>query len=242
MKEKFPLSLLKAVSDWQRSSNAKRADILKDECKALSDDFRRCSLVCYRQIALPKEGVWRLIGEDWLSEKISSWTTDIEVAKAFKGGVPPQGQGFQGTILSLHPPAGSVIVNLSKLFRDADFLAAMEANKAQITGYHEGAGRYADSQSEVVLEIDAVTPEDIYSLGGHSSPLNELIAEAADLIYQRSPTDEERQKLLLDAAQAGVTTGPSWLNMDATRRVLKRTKPKGEALHDIKRQQDSGSS
>ncbi|WP_215750507.1 hypothetical protein [Gluconobacter sp. P5H9_d] len=91
---------------------------------------------------------------------------DIEVAKAFKVGVPPQGQDFQGTIIYLHSPEGSVIVNLSKLFRNSDFLAVMKANKSNITGYQEGAGRYGNSEKEVVLEIGAVTPEDIYSLGG----------------------------------------------------------------------------
>ncbi|GFE98131.1 MULTISPECIES: hypothetical protein [Acetobacteraceae] len=240
MEEKFPLSLLQAVSDWQRSSNVKRANKLKAECKDLPAEFRSCLLVCYRQIALPKEGVWNLIGEDCLPEKISSWTLDIEVAKAFKGGVPPEGQGFQGTILYLYPPPDSIIVNLSKLFRDADFLAAMEMNQSYITGYHDGAGRYRGGQNEVVLEIDAVMPEDIYSLGGYSSPLKELVAQAAELVYRRSATDEERQNLLLDATHAGVSAGPSWLNMDATRRVLARTKPQAEVLHDVKRRQDSG--
>lgn len=239
MQDKFPLSLLQAVSDWQRSSTQKRAQTLKAECEALPLEFRTCLLVCYRQIALPKGGVWNLIGEDRLPEKISSWTLDIEVAKAFKGGVPPEGQGFQGTILYLYPPPGSVIVNLSKLFRDAAFLEAMKKNEQHITGYHDGAGRYENSQSEVVLEIDAVTPEDIYSLGGHSSPLEKLVAQAADLVYRRSATEEERQQLFLDATRAGVSAGPSWLKMDATRRVLARTKPRAEVLREMKRQQDA---
>jgi hypothetical protein len=239
MQDKFPLSLLQAISDWQRSSNKTRAQKLKAECAALPEEFQTGLLVCYRQIALPKGGVWSLIGEDCLPEKISSWTLDIEVAKAFKGGVPPVGQGFQGTILYLYPPPGSVIVNLSKLFRDAAFLAAMEKNKSCISGYQDGAGRYKNGQSEVVLEIDAVTPEDIYSLGGHSSPLEELVAQAADLVYRRPATEAERQQLFLDATRAGVSGGPSWLNMDATRRVLARTKPHAEVLREVKRQQDA---
>lgn len=239
MQDKFPLSLLQAVSDWQRSSTQKRAQALKAECEALSSEFRTCLLVCYRQIALPKGGVWSLIGEERLPEKISSWTLDIEVAKSFKGGVPPEGQGFQGTILYLYPPPGSVIVNLSKLFRDAAFLEALKKNEKNITGYHDGAGRYENSQSEVVLEIDEVTPEDIYSLGGHSSPLEKLVAQAADLMYRRSATEEERRQLFLDATRAGVSAGPSWLKMDATRRVLARTKPRADVLREVKRQQDA---
>lgn len=239
MKDKFPLPLLQAVSDWQRSSTEKRAQALKAECEALPAEFRTCLLVCYRQIALPKGGVWDLIGEDRLPEKISSWTLDIEVAKAFKGGVPPEGQGFQGAIIFLYPPQGNVIANLSKLYRDPAFLEAMERNKSNITGYYDGAGRHENSQSEVVLEIDAVTPEDIYSLGGHSSPLEELVAQAADLVYRRPATEAERQQLFLDATRAGVSAGPSWLNMDATRRVVARTKPQAEVLREIKRLQDA---
>ncbi|WP_137719284.1 hypothetical protein [Methylobacillus flagellatus] len=239
----FSLSLLQAVSDWQRGGDAKqnkkRGQKLKEVCTSLPEKYRTCLLVCYRQIALPKGGVWDLIGEDRLPEKISSWTLDIEVAKAFKGGVPPARQGFQGTILYLYPPPGSVLVNLSKLYRDPAFLEAMERNKGNITGYYEGAGRYENSQSEVVLEIDAVTPEDIYSLGGHSSPLEELVAQAADLVYRRPTTEAERQQLFLDATHAGVSAGPSWLNMDATRRVLARTEPQAERLREIKRLQDA---
>lgn len=239
MQDKFPLSLIQTISDWQRSSSETRAQKLKAECAALSEEFRTCMLVCYRQIALPKGGVWNLIGDDRLPEKISSWTLDIEVAKAFKGGVPPAGQGFQGTILYLYPPPGSVVVNLSKLFRDTAFLDAMEKNKSSIMCYQDGAGRYKNSQNEVVLEIDAVTPEDIYSLGGHSSPLEELVAQAANLVYRRPATEAERQQLFLGATEAGVGVGPSWLNMDATRRVLARTKPHAEVLREVKRQQDA---
>lgn len=93
------------------------------------------------------------------------------------------------------------------LFRDADFLEAMKENEQRITGYHDGAGRDENSQSEVVLEINAVSPEDIYSLGGHSSPLEKLVAQAADLVYRRSATAEERKQLFLDAARAGVGAG-----------------------------------
>lgn len=237
----FPLSLLQAISDWQRGGSAtqseRRGQVLKKECTSLPEHYRTCLLVCYRQVALPKAGVWSLIGQGCLPEKISSWTLDLEVAKAFKGGVPPQGQGFQGTILYLYPPPGRIIVNLSKLYRDSAFIEALEKNKGNITGYHQGAGCFRNSQCEVVLEIDAVTPEDIYSLGGHSTPLKKLVSQAADLVYRRPTTEAERQQLLLEATHAGVNAGPGWLNMDATRRVLARTKPQAATLAELKRRQ-----
>ena len=58
-------------------------------------------LCCFRQIALDKGSVWDLLAENKLDEKISSWTTDLQIAKTFKGGVPPQGQGWQGLIFVL---------------------------------------------------------------------------------------------------------------------------------------------
>jgi hypothetical protein len=241
MQDAFNLPLLQAISDWQRGGDAKqnirRAKALKSACESLPEEYRTCLLVCYRQIALPKGGVWDLIGEGRLPEKISSWTLDIEAAKAFKGGVPPEGQGFQGTIVHLFPPPGTVVVNLWKLYQNPGFIEALEKNKATIIGYHDGAGRYKGSQSEVVLEIDAVTPEDIYSLGGHSSKVDELVSQAADLVYRRPSTREEREALLLAATASGITAGPKWLNMDATRRVLAKTKPKAAVLAELKRQE-----
>jgi hypothetical protein len=122
MSDQFPLPLLQAISDWQRGGDAKqnkaRGKKLKEACASLPDKYRACSMCCFRQIALPKGGVWDLIGEDRLPEKISSWTLDIEVAKGFKGGVPPEGQGYQGVILCLRPPPTSVIINLSELYRN----------------------------------------------------------------------------------------------------------------------------
>lgn len=241
MSAEFGLPLLQAISDWQRSATTSRAQTLKSMCVALPDEYRTCHLVCYRQIALPKEGIWALIGEDRLPEKISSWTVATEVAKAFKGGVPPDGQGYQGTILYLYPPPGSVIVNLSKLYQNPAFTDAMKQNSADILGYGNGAGRWGNSQSEVVLEIDAVTPEDIYALGGHSSPLDELVVQAAGLVYRRPSTREEQHALFLQAEQAAITAGPKWLNMDATRRVLANTRPHAERLGEIKRQQKNES-
>jgi len=236
----FDLRLLQTISDWQRSSTTSRAQALKEACASLPNEYRTCQLVCYRQIALPKGGIWALIGENRLPEKVSSWTNAIEAAKAFKGGVPPDGQGYQGTILYLYPPPESVIVNLSKLYQNPAFTDAMDQNRAAIAGHADGAGRWENSQSEVVLEIDAVTPEDIYSLGGYSSPLDELVAEAANLVYRRPSTSQEREGLLLQAQQAGISAGPKWLNMDATRRVLAKTKPHAEQLGEIKRQQEKG--
>ncbi len=240
----FERSLLQAISDWQRGGDArqnrKRGIALKDACASLPRKYRSSALCCFRQIALPKGGVWDLIGEDRLSEKISSWTTSIEVAKRIKGGVPPQHQGYQGVIFCLRPKCEDVIINLAELYRAPSFKAALEHNKASITGCHEGAGRYANDQSEVVLEIAAVTQQDIYSMGGYSSPFEQLVDIAADAAYGLHATQEQRDALLLKAEQVRAESGPHWLDPKATQRVLNRLQAPSAQLREIKRQQDSG--
>lgn len=240
----FNLSLLQAISDWQRGGdvkqNRRRGEALKEACSSLPDTYRTSVLDCFRQVALEKGSVWDLIGEDRLAEKVSSWTLDIEVAKEFKNGVPPDGQGYQGVIFCIKPLAkNQVIVNLRDLYKSPAFCDAMERNKSAIVGFSDGAGRYRDSQSEVVLEIDAVTHADIYSLGGHSSPFEQLVAQAVELTYGRAATPEEMEALLLKVGHIRPQAGPKWLTPEATKRVLARTKPKAEALAEIKRGQDA---
>jgi hypothetical protein len=236
------LKFLQAVSDWQRGGDAKqnlrRGLALKAACAHLTEQFRTSSLDCFRQVGLKKGSVWDLIGENHLTEKVSSWTYDIEVAKAFKGGVPPDGQGYQGVIFCINPPPSNcVIVNLRELYGNHEFRDAMERNKSTIEAFSDGAGLYWDRQSEVVLEIEAVSQEDIYSLGGHSSPFDQLVALAADLTYGREANPQEVGKLLLMAEHLRKKAGPKWLTPEATKRVLARTKPKAEALAEIKRNQ-----
>lgn len=238
-KELFDLPLLKAVSDWQRGGDARqnmrRGKALKEACEYLPDNYRTCGLLCFRQVALPKGGVWSLIGENRLPEKISSWTVDIGVAKLFKGGVPPEGQGYQGVILGLPPKPENVIVNIHTLYQCAAFRQALEEKKDEIPWFSQGAGRYGTNQSEIVLEVSSVTQEDIYSLGGHSGPVEQLLAEAAGLIYGRAPTQQEREELLL---KVEAEAGPRWLNPEATKRVVEKMKPHAERLGEIKRQQE----
>lgn len=238
----FKLELLQAISDWQIGSNESRTRNLKKACLELPSEYRTCLLVSYRQVALPKGGVWKLIGENRLPEKVSSWTVDLDVAKAFKGGVPPEGQGFQGTILCLYPSAAQVIVNLWKLYQDPEFVAALYSNKSAISRYGDGAGRYGNTQAEIVLEVDTVTQEDIYSLGGHSSAFEQLVNEAANYVYgtNGSPASPaQREALLLRAEHLRAEAGPRWLTPEATKRVLAKTKPQAEVLVAVKQIQDA---
>ncbi|WP_025804970.1 hypothetical protein [Pseudomonas chlororaphis] len=231
---KFKLPLLQAVSDWQRSSTPKRSAELKEQCASLPDKFRTGVKRCYRQVGLTKGFVWDLIADECLKEKVSSWTLSLPVAMTFKNGVPPQGGGYQGVIVMTERPASErIIVNINRLYKDHDFLAAMEANKASITGYTEGAGRYKGSQQEIVIEMDTVSKSQIRSLGGHSSDLNELTQLAHISIYFQFGRLATPQEL----AHAATLVGPSWLSQAATRRVLERVDVYTEVLREVKRLQ-----
>jgi hypothetical protein len=61
MSDPLTLELLQAVSNWQRGGNAaqnkRRGQKLKAICASLPQEYRTCSLCCFRQVALPKGGV-----------------------------------------------------------------------------------------------------------------------------------------------------------------------------------------
>lgn len=231
---KFKRSLLQAVSDWQRSSSPKRAAALKEECASLPMKFRSGAKRCYRQVALSKGFVWNLIAEDCLQEKVSSWTLSFKIAGEFKNGVPSEGSGFQGVIVMIErPPPTQVIVNIHRLYNDCEFRAAMEMNKASISGYDLGAGRYGGSQQEIVIEMDDVKKSQIRSLGGHSSGFEELRELAQQILgseYGRLATPWESKYLKSRA-------GPAWLSQEATRRVLNRTEALVDYLQQVKQLQ-----
>lgn len=207
----FTREFIQAVSDWQRGGDARqkkrRGAQLKELSRVVDERFRQSGLVVYRQIALPKGGTWQLIAEQNLPETISAWTLSPLVAKSFKGGVPPE--GWQGVIAALHPPAGSVILNLDALYRAPEFLEALDREKSNITGYADGAGRYVGSQSEVVLEIPRIGRDAIHALGGYSADRDTLIR----MMFGREPDTATITWFEENREKAGVPLGATWLEL-----------------------------
>lgn len=223
---KFGKDVIQAISDWQRGGdrkqNQKRGARLKEVSKNLPEEYRSCCLCCFRQVALPKGGTWSLFSENCLPEKISSWTIDPVVAKSFKGGVPAADSEYKGMVLCVFPRPEEVVVNLSKIYRDPVYLDELDMVKNEILGYHDGAGRYFGSQSEVVLEIASVSPYHVYSLGGHSSSFEKLIGYLGEEMHGRPLDKIEYEALLKDLEKFRGETGPRWLSYEGTRRVIKR--------------------
>lgn len=220
----FTAELLQAVSDWQRGGDSeqkrKRGQRLKELAGTLDLRFRQCGLVVYRQIALGKRPIWQLLADSDLPETISAWTLSAEVAKQFKGGVPPE--GWQGVIVALQPPAGSVVVNLDALYRSQDFLNALDRDQHSIAGYADGAKRYGGSQCEVVLEVQNLTSTDIYALGGHSSDRDTLIR----LMFQQDPTPQLIAWYEEQIKRGALGPGPLWLEGKPLQRALRRIEPR----------------
>lgn len=222
---RFTLEIVQAVSDWQRggdhNAKVKRGAALKKACAGLPPPFRTWDGACYRREVHEKARVWQLLADNRLPETIAAWTTDLGVAKTLKGGVPPQGQGLQGVIFKLHPPAASVVVNLSALYADADFHDACKRHRGQIPYYGGGIGRYGDSQKEVVLEIASLDQASIYAYGGYSGSREDL----AKLYFGRVPSDDDLATFDQLCLQANAGAGPWWLSETGTQAVLKRMEP-----------------
>lgn len=219
----FTLEIVQAVSDWQRggdhNTKVKRGAALKKACAGLPSSFCTWDGPCYRQEAHKKDRVWQLLADNRLPETTAAWTTDLGIAKTFKGGVPPE--GLRGVIFKLHSPAASVVVNLSALYTDADFHDACERHRGQIPYYGDGIGRYGDSQKEVVLEIASLDQASIHAYGGYSSSREDL----AELYFGRVPSDDDLAAFDQLCVQANVGAGAWWLTETGTQAVLKLMEP-----------------
>ena len=226
----FSLELLQAISDWQRGGDekqkAKRGKALQEVCKTLPSQFKSINSNCYRQIALDKSSVWNIGTQYQLGETISSWTTSLDVAKQFKGGVPPV--GYQGVIFRIRPDESfEVIVNLNELFENNEFKKLVELNKNKIIGFHNGLGMYGNTQLEVVISTEFLSLDTLFAWGGFTSPETEL----ANMYFGHEANDEEINILRDLMKRAGHSCSAYWLTTaDAVQRVSERLKFHGERL------------
>lgn len=218
MSNPFTLALVQAVSDWQRSPTEKnkliRGQRLKEQFAALPAYFRECDRPCFRQECHQKGRTFQLVIQDALSETIASWTTSLDVAKSFKGGVA-YGPDDRSVIFGIVPPGGTVVANLEKLYAEPEFQQALDAYGSQVDHFHNGAGKYRDTQKEVVLELGSLSLRHVHSYGGYSGTLDDLIGAFA-LEHGRAPDEQEISQLEDLAGQ------PWWLSEEGTWEMLSR--------------------
>ncbi|CAM0802256.1 hypothetical protein [Acinetobacter baumannii] len=211
---------MQAISNWQAGSNEKKGNKLKELCVNLPEKFRLLppNLVLFRQISLDNVGLSRFLREKKLPEKISSWTTDYKFAEKFKGGVPSELGDFKATIFKTTPLNNQVIVSLSELYKCSDFCNAMKLNKNKIDRYHDGAGKYWDTQSEVIMATEYLDHSNIYSMGGYSGTPEQIAEQASrEKNIPISLTIDDIKELSRDYI------GPWWLSPEGTRRAVART-------------------
>ena len=151
----FSLELLQAINDWQSGGDHKqkvrRGAALKAVARDLPAEFRTPPSVCYRQEAHEKDRVWKLLAENKLPETIASWTSSFDVARDFKGGVPPE--PLKGVIFRFAPRGEQVIVNLDALYADPTFRNAIDEHKKNIKRYSNGIGKYQGQQIAATLLV-----------------------------------------------------------------------------------------
>ncbi|WP_413535184.1 hypothetical protein [Rahnella inusitata] len=113
----FSLKVLQAINDWQICANTKRGNKLKSLAANLPLRYRTCQHECYRKINMNKGATFDLMGKFSLKEKISSWSTDIDIVKKFKRGVTKDVLHEQSIIFKLIPSCTQVIINLDEVYR-----------------------------------------------------------------------------------------------------------------------------
>lgn len=165
----FTVELLQAVNDWQLGGNetAKkvRGQRLVALARGLPTEYKHCPSACFRRLSLTKQSVWKVGTKYELAETISSWTTSLDVAKAFKDGVPPK--GYQGVIFQHVPAPAEIIINLNAIFSSKEFRSAVEKHRDDIKDFEKGLGRYGNKQKEVVLSLHKMPLGAVHCWGGY---------------------------------------------------------------------------
>ena len=68
----------------------------------------------------------------------------------------------------------------------------------------------SDTQCEIVLKVETLAQEHIYSLGGHSSSADEILRQAAEKIYGDYATPAQKESLRWAMEVGPDVTGPWW--------------------------------
>lgn len=177
----LPFDLLKAIDDWQSGSHNKvaKADTLKSVCASLKhvqSMFASCPPEVFRRVQINKKIADSVGVADAVIEDVSAWTTDIDVAFGFKGGIPKYPK--TALIYRRVPLSTEVIINLNDVYGHGDgtTLPAAVAYWQTTMGhvFDKGIDKYGASQKEVVLDEHVILGGEIHCFGGHQSILNRV--------------------------------------------------------------------
>ena len=210
MSNPFKLEILQAINDWQRGTTTARGKKLEELCVNLPEKYTKVDFPCYRKMNLKKDGVFSIFAHLCLPERISSWSSSVDVVKSFKHGVSLK-IGEQSFIYKTIPSQKEVIINLIAVYESYDFHSAVNLFRDDIKDIKLGIDRYHNSQLEVILKKKVVTHKDIYILGGRSS----------DFCVSHSSNGKN---LSLSALAYDITTNKviffKWLTPEKTSKVI----------------------
>ncbi|ENN7602976.1 hypothetical protein ACAI74_004796 [Escherichia coli] len=212
MSNPFTLEILQAINDWQRSTTKNRGKKLETLCVNLPAQYKTVDFACYRKINLQKDGVFSMFAHYRLPERISSWSSSVDVVKNFKHGVSLN-IVEQSFIYQTSPTPNEIILNLIAVYNSSDFQSALSLHRKDIDNVHLGIDKYGNSQLEVVLKKDFVTHNDIYMLGGRSSAF----------CVSHSPIIQKMSLSYLDYdIRKNKVIAFKWLSHEITRRIIDR--------------------
>ncbi|OKO73744.1 hypothetical protein AC629_36385 [Bradyrhizobium sp. NAS80.1] len=85
-------------------------------------------------------------------------------------------------IFARHPAADDVILNLTALYADPDFMETVRVTAEQLDKQFRGIEKWQGTQEEVVLEETTITNDEIISLGAFRQ-----LSDAVPLLGPREP-------------------------------------------------------
>ena len=217
--------LLEAIGAWQNgwAEDAPRRMTVTGRListiasASLPEAARRVEGVCYRKRFLvphnPQNGgdFWRLILSGRIDEGVASWTTDLNLAKSFKGATR---EGNTSTIFAHAPRAEEVVLNIKALWEDPAFKMAAQKYVDEKRSYGSALANFKDLQSEVILDAPLLFDE-VESFCDRASTLDRLHDIAMVTTEQQ---EEEFWQLMVKADT--YPGDPHWLSREASRRAL----------------------
>jgi hypothetical protein len=131
-----------------------------------------------------------------LPEAISSWTTSRQVAERFRQEDLDREKVLM--IFARHPASDDIIIDLSAVYADPDFMDTVRATSVRLDRTFRGIERWQDTQKEVVLKETTIANDEIVSLGAFRQ-----LSDIVPLLGTRgpdAPSDEQLFKTLTGKA------------------------------------------
>jgi len=221
--EPYPAQLLEAIRNWvnnfESSKRKALAEALKGVLHFVEPEYKTCGVRCYRRIDIPdnpednSHGLLTPLldmcnsGKMW--ESVSSWTTDLLIAKDHLEGVQ---SGGICAIFGHTPLPSEVWLNLN------NFIKSPRLRPSDI------GGNWVQGECEVILNVTNVTADEIISLGGFAGSMDLLRTTASQMgVSDKTPNFESFLK-----SKAGTER---WLSEEGTAAVVQRTFQKIREKH-----------